>query len=1218
MKKRISTLFYIAILSCAIAANASVNIFTDTFDRPDNTDIDDSALGMSGVSIPVNYLETGDILTNNPGLTNIENNSLHLADGPNMSVFYINHNFTDSEILQNGGMKIGMTIVSNDGTADDNDRYTGFGIGNSLSECEDAGFDYNNPGFRGRIDYHTGFSDLWIGWSPNDGGKIQVYKNGPTSEGGSNYAVPNITLTGNDRLEIELLVDNFSSGTIVYANILWNTEIVDTTSFEWDYDNQNYIGFSTRQNDSGFTIDDITITAQQVAINPIINQFSVSPDTIDEDQTNAEITLSWVTELASANTTYEITSNKQVIFPDNNNAGTAVNGPQSVTAIVDGSLDDVSFTLTLLKNQNEITSSTANVSVMAIPAPDAPNIIVILLDDLGWADWGCYGSEIQTPTIDTLASQGVRFREFYQAARCSPSRLAILSGLYTQQAATNPGASLPPIRNDNNVTIGEVMENEGYRTYVSGKWHIGKKADNKDPLSRGFMHAYGQGAYADGTNTSSAFGYWNENDYHVYSTNNEVPEREYGENGKQFHYSDAIGDHAVDFISHHNSKNDNRPMFMYMAFNAPHWPVNAPASIANKYTDVGDPNSYDEDVCLYERGFDVIRAEKYQRQLAMGVIDKRFLLSPKGDHPSPPTAIPDWDNLSPQWQMYLARKQAVYAAMIEQVDQNIGKVVDKLAAEGMLNDTMIFICADNGANYEGGVLGNPNPWDPEHLDSLGQPRNAENASYPRENLGGAWANSSNTPFRLFKHFTHNGGLRTPALLFWPNRTAPEVVGTWTEQRGHLIDVMATAVDAARAKYPTSYKGRNVLPMEGTSLLPVLENKAMAARDIAVEHESNRAFFRGNYKFVTKNFSFTDGSSPAHELELYDMSKDPTEMNNLAESHPKILAEMINDWNAWAIRVGVPEARLITPPVIPELPNPDFSNAYLQDLFERNDNVDIDAETGGISGTMSPLPYIESYEGSGLSDSTQITGEKLQMATGNGMGVMYIDHNFVDPSIINSGGFAIMLDIWEINGGDAPEDRFGGFGIGLTQAEADSAGDISDAYALRPRADGSGAIALSDLFVDLALDGTLRVWTGNTLRHQYNVGQTYGRIRADILMPDFSSDNNAIARIYFNDTILGYESFNWDHINQNYIGLSARASNYVKMDNLVIIPFENIPIDNIDLTGEGNIDILDFAKISSQWLKKYVLPCPEADITGDCVVDYHDLQALSENWLETTE
>ena len=535
-----------------------------------------------------------------------------------------------------------------------------------------------------------------------------------------------------------------------------------------------------------------------------------------------------------------------------------------------------------------------------------PNVIVILLDDLGYSDLGCYGSEVHTPTIDSLAANGLRFRNFYNAARCAPTRCAILTGQYTQRVAVDPGASLPNLRTDNNVTIAEALGAAGYRCYMSGKWHLGHPSTGRDPLSRGFEHVFGFGNDVSGANVNT---YWDINLYNMISTGNEVPPIDYS--GTQFYQTDAIGDYSVRFIQHHNSQSDNKPFFLYMAFNATHWPIEAPADMADHYTDVGDDDPSDVDYYHYEDGYEVTRLDRYNRQLALGAIDARYALTPRRDHPAPPTAIPDWNTLSQDRRNDMARRMAVWAAMLERLDMNIKKVIDLLEQTGQLDDTLILLCADNGANYEGGLFGDDgDSYSPRSnyndLRSMGQP--GDKAIFGRVDIGGAWANVSNTPFKLFKHFTHNGGIGSPAIIHWPNGMDPNVMGTWTEERGHLIDFLPTILDVSGAPYPTVFEGHPVNPLDGTSLAPLLSGHPLAPRDLVVEHESNRAIYRGNYKFVTKNFAYTDGSSPANELELYDLSVDPSEYNNIATTNPTTLQELIDAWNAWAEDVGVPSGR----------------------------------------------------------------------------------------------------------------------------------------------------------------------------------------------------------------------------------------------------------------------------------------------------------------------
>jgi len=309
--------------------------------------------------------------------------------------------------------------------------------------------------------------------------------------------------------------------------------------------------------------------------------------------------------------------------------------------------------------------------------------------------------------------------------------------------------------------------------------------------------------------------------------------------------------------------------------------------------------------------------------------------------------------------------------------------------------------------------------------------------------------------------------------------------------------------------------------------------------------------------------------------------------------------------------------LTVPPVTVDLPEPNYASAFFQDLYNRPDNYDIDAESEGMSGLCLPMAYVESFEGSGAG-SIRVQDHYLQMATGTGMGSMYLDHNFIDTAILNKGGFTVMLDVLEISGGDAPQDRFGGFGIGLTPAQAAAAGDIGGVTTLRPKVDGAGANAVCDFYVDLAMDGVLRTWSGNQLLSANPVSLSHGRIRVDFLFSGFLAGNKVVARVFFNGEQQNVVTFTWDQTNQNYIGLSARATNYVRMDNLVIMPFESISPDSADLTGEGDVNLDDLSILAAGWLNGYTVPCPLPDFTGDCYVNLRDLEILALHWLSQIE
>lgn len=522
-----------------------------------------------------------------------------------------------------------------------------------------------------------------------------------------------------------------------------------------------------------------------------------------------------------------------------------------------------------------------------------PNVVVILADDVGWSDLGCYGGEIQTPNLDALAKTGTRFREFYTTPRCAPSRASLLTGLYSHQVAVNPAASLPNLRNDNNVTLAEVLRAQGYHTYMAGKWNLGDGP--LLPENRGFQQAW---RFADGNAHSEP--QWDIHRYKLVSPDHSVAERPYG-GGSTFYQTDATGDYSVDFINHSAKQADGKPFFLYMAFGAAHFPIGAPKALADEY------------MSTYGKGWDAVRHERYERQLAQGVIDPRYPFPPRGgiaplhDGEEPSLELPAWDTLDGDRKADLVRRMSLYAALIQKMDENVGKVVNRLRENGQLDNTLIVFLSDNGANLEGGEFGT---WEhTEHppltgnaLANMGQRGMHDGIKY-----GGGWAHVSNTPLRLFKHFAHEGGIRSPFIAHWPGGFAGH--GGWTEQVGDIIDVMPTVVAATGATYPATYAEHPVVPLQGVNLLPVLRGEALPERPLFVEHERNRMMRQGKWKLVSKNFELPDHSSPADERELYDMSVDPGERDNVAKQNPAVVAGMVKEWDAWAAKVDVPKERM---------------------------------------------------------------------------------------------------------------------------------------------------------------------------------------------------------------------------------------------------------------------------------------------------------------------
>ena len=568
-----------------------------------------------------------------------------------------------------------------------------------------------------------------------------------------------------------------------------------------------------------------------------------------------------------------------------------------------------------------------------LPAHAAkPNVVLILADDQGFSDWSCYGSEIPTPNLDRLAKEGLRFRQFYNGARCSPTRCSILTGLYPQQAAVDPAQALPNLNTANNITIAELLKANGYRTCMSGKWHLGD-ITARLPESRGFDEVW---RYANGNAHSADT--WNINLYQLVSPDGAITNRTYAPG--EFYQPDSIGDYCIDFLNNNAAHADGKPFFMYVAFGSAHFPIQAPKAMV----DTNDP--------VYQKGWDAIRHERYTNMLAKGVIGPNYALSPnEGTAPwsnVPSEEIPAWNTLPADRRADLARRMAIYASMIERMDANIGRILDRLRELGQLDNTLIIALSDNGGNHEGGLFGatggtsNASPLTGSALDYMGL------SGQPIIYLGGGWAHVSDTPLRLYKHFDHEGGIRTPMIIHWPDGVTR--TNQWENQPGHIIDIMATVVDATGVTYPTQYNGHQVLPMEGRSLKPLFTTTNEVSRALGFEHEGNRAWISGSWKLVTKNFASLDGSSAADKLELYNLSNDPVELTNLAAAQPGRLLQMVTNWNNWAAHVGVPTARFINvgtalPPVSPAT----NANDLFVDTFDRDDDTNADAGFTGMLG-----------------------------------------------------------------------------------------------------------------------------------------------------------------------------------------------------------------------------------------------------------------------------
>jgi arylsulfatase A-like enzyme len=792
--------------------------------------------------------------------------------------------------------------------------------------------------------------------------------------------------------------------------------------------------------------------------------------------------------------------------------------------------------------------------ILPSSAATQPNVIVIVMDDVGFSDLGTYGSEIPTPNIDSLASTGVKFRQFYVTPRCSPTRCAILSGLYTQQAASDPAAALPNLNNTNNLTIAELLKMNGYNTYLSGKWHLGGGA--LLPENRGFQQVF---SYVNGTDHSEDS--WDISKYRFLSTNGEVTARAYGGANPVFYQTDAIGDYALDFINHDNSPaGGGKPFFLYLAFGAAHYPIQAPKAMI------------DANVPTYSVGYDVIRQARFNRQMANGIIDSRYTYPGQGSsgnfESGAITTLPAWDTLPADRQADETRRMSIFASMIQKIDENVGRVIAKLTQTGQLDNTLIFLSSDNGANLEGGRFGTfSGSTEGPALTGTALANMGQSGAGDALRVGTNWSHVSNTPFALYKHYAHEGGIRSPLIVHWPAGFASQ--NMWTNSVGSVIDIMPTVVAATGVNYPTTFNSHNVLPMEGVSLLPALNGTPLPPRSIFIEHESNKMIRKGDWKLVSKNYAYADGTSPANERELYDLSLDPNEAHNVALDHPTRVVEMVDEWNAWGTRVGVPSNRNFIDPPLTSTPAPNPADLFL-DTFNRPDNVLSSASSTGMSGSRVPPigtgAWFEGWEGSGSTDSVKISGNVLQMATGVGMSESGLNHNFIGQDIIDAGGFSISLRVLQIST-DATDttNRFAGFGVGLNATQASKGNDIGSTTP-PPIRGKVGNPGVADCFVELDLDGNVKVWVHGVLKSTVAVGKNTGTLTASYSLGGFATNSMVTLSVYFDRKRLDINSaadsdtqtFTWDEANANYVALSARASNYVQMDNFAI---RKLPLAN---------------------------------------------------------
>ncbi len=490
-------------------------------------------------------------------------------------------------------------------------------------------------------------------------------------------------------------------------------------------------------------------------------------------------------------------------------------------------------------------------------APPKPNIVVLLVDDMGFSDIGCYGSEIPTPNLDKLAANGLRFTQFYNTGRCCPTRASVLTGLYPHEAGvghmTEDGGA-PGYRgrlNDRCVTIAEVLNGAGYFTAMSGKWHVGQN-HGVVPWERGFQRSL---------NSPSGGFYYPQGKENRLFLNGKALADDAPELPKNWYSTDLYADFGMKFIDEGLAA--KKPFFLYLAFNAPHFPLQAPADEIARFRG------------KYKIGWDKLREQRHAKQKELGVVDKSWPLSPR------PELVSAWDKLSAADQDHFDNIMAIYAACVAHIDTSVGRLVAMLKQRGVLDNTLILFMSDNGGNAESGPQGRLEG------DSPG-------AAGSTVFCGQSWATLENTPFRRYKHYNHEGGISTPLIVHWPAGVSAH--GELRPQPGHLVDVMATCVDLAGAKYPTEFKGQAIQPMEGRSLAPAFANQPIQREALYWEHEGNAAIRVGDWKLVRM------GRNSAWEL--YNLNTDRTELHDLAATEAARATELATKWEAWAARANV--------------------------------------------------------------------------------------------------------------------------------------------------------------------------------------------------------------------------------------------------------------------------------------------------------------------------
>lgn len=485
-------------------------------------------------------------------------------------------------------------------------------------------------------------------------------------------------------------------------------------------------------------------------------------------------------------------------------------------------------------------------SVSVLSAAEKPNIVLIMCDDMGFSDIGCYGGEIRTPNINRLAYEGMRFTQFYNNAKCTTTRASLITGLYPRRKGT--------LLKENMVTIPEVLKQAGYDSILSGKWHLGSSSPNR-PSDRGFDNYYGlldgccnfhDPSLPDPKFKGGRVRWFGEDDKRI------------TEFSEDFYTTDAFSDYACKAID--KAVNEKKPFFVHVCYTAPHYPLHAKAKDIAIYRN------------QYKMGWEKLRQTRYERQVKMGLIDPAWQL------PGPDQEVKDWETFPDQ--DYQDHLMATYAAMIESMDRGIGQIVNKIDRHGIAENTVIIFLSDNGgcAELPGGVDVNRTPGVKEFYTTCGP----------------GWAYAQNTPFRRFKQWVHEGGISTPLIVRWPG-TVPQT--SMCRDVGHIIDFLPTFADLAGVEAPQERNGKAVIPIEGLSLRPLFEGKTRAGHDTLYwEWSGNRAIRQGEMKLCW--------DKKVKAWELYDIAKDRTEMNDIAAAHPQKVKDLSKLWFAWANETGL--------------------------------------------------------------------------------------------------------------------------------------------------------------------------------------------------------------------------------------------------------------------------------------------------------------------------